>query len=248
MLTILDKTSTPCAAFAPDHTLVWMNQAYEELAGYAAIPSLITEAPTPQDQEKQLTVRVDGRLYIATLLWLTSEEPGYLLVLHPATKHVLGGVKNAQALSKEAFRQQMAHHTQRGVPYSVLWVQFGNLLPGANESDDATTSRVLSALLREQTRSQDIIGDLSGYLYGVLLPNCTFTSAVGRITTKLREAANGSYDKLPEGLRIGAPRVDIGVAIHPHHGQDLETLWLAAEGALALAQMAKQGDTCYPQS
>lgn len=242
MLPILENTSTPCAFFTPGHTLLWMNKAYEDLAGYAAIPALLNDAPSFDNQETQTAVRIEGRTYLASQLWLASAEGGYLLTLHPATQHNSAAPKNTEFLDSPAFHQQLEQHARKNLPFTLLLLTLDGLLPDTTELDDVVIRGELGALLRKNTRAHDILGDLGDNSFGLLLPGCTFPSAVGRIGKQLLQAVPGLFEAFPSDLLVTAPRMDIGAAMFPHHGDDAEQIIHAAEGALALAQQADSSD------
>lgn len=245
MLSLLESTRTPCAVLSASHTLLWMNQAYEDLAGYAAVPSLLgatVSDPTPQ---RRVLIEAHGERFTAHLLWLAGlAEGSYLLTLHPAMADAEAApAANSAFVNPVAFNQQIDHLAEAGTPFALLHVGLTGLLdhePTARE--DLALRTAMHALLRKQTRSEDILCEFAAGDYGVLLPQCTFASVLQRISQGLMTNLSTLGMALPKDRLVVPLRLDVGAALFPHHGHEAAQVIHAAEGALALAQTAPRGD------
>lgn len=247
MLSLLETTKTPCAVFDAHHSLLWMNQAYENLAGYAALPSLVGKTLSPQEYDRRLTILLDNQHYAATQLWLADLEAGqsgYLLTLHPVAAGEPAPVaSNTTFIAPAAFTQQLERHVDQGMAFALLYLELGGLaLSDATEVDELVVRSGVGRLIQKTTREQDIVCRLSDTSYGILLPRCTFATVLNRIGLSMLVRAPQLFDALPSDLLAGQSRLDVGAALFPHHGSDANQVSQAAEGALALAQTAPVSD------
>lgn len=248
MLSLLENTKTPCAVFDAHHSLLWMNQAYEDLAGYAALPSLVGKPPAPDAPDRRLTILLGQQHFAATQLWLTdlhAGQGGYLLTLHPAANTAVpaSAGSNTTFIAPAAFTQQIERHIEQGVAFALFYLEITGLaMLDATEVDELVVRAGVSRLIQKTTREQDIVCRLSETSYGILLPRCTFATVLNRIGLSMLVRAPQLFDALPGELLAGRPRMDVGAALFPHHGCDVNQVCHAAEGALALAQTAPLSD------
>lgn len=247
MLSLLEETKTPCAVFDAHHSLLWMNQAYENLAGYAALPALVGKTLSPSEPDRKQTISVGAQLYSATQLWLTDlaeGQGGYLLTLHPTGTGIAApAASNTVFIAPEAFTQQIERHVEQGVAFALLYIELAGLaMADATEVDELVVRAAVSQLIQKTTREQDIVCCLGDSSYGVLLPRCTFATVLNRIGLGMLVRAPQLFDALPSDLLAGQARLDVGAALFPHHGSDASQISQAAEGALALAQTAPVSD------
>ncbi len=111
---------------------------------------------------------------------------------------------------------------------------------GHHEGDEVL--RKVASRLRETLRQGDTVGRLGGDEFAILLPAVRDAEAAVEIARKLCEAVSVPFDLDGVTLEIGA---SIGIACHPQHGDDVETLMQRADVAMYQAKERKSGVCCY---
>ncbi|RBY96288.1 GGDEF domain-containing protein [Blastococcus sp. TF02-8] len=104
--------------------------------------------------------------------------------------------------------------------------------------DDALVH--LSKIIKQQTRSSDaVVSRMGGDEVAVLLRDCTRDTAVRR-AEQLLDAVRGEPLVLPDGTLYGLS-ISLGVAHADRSGDDLRTLYAAADDALYAAKRGGRG-------
>lgn len=127
--------------------------------------------------------------------------------------------------------------TERPVSLLVMDIDHFKLVNdafGHLQGDD--TLRMVAALLRQVARASDFIARYAGDEMVALLPGSTLEEAV-----RLAEQLRAAVESAPCARRDGAPdpvrvTLSVGVASAPAHGQSLDELFAAADGALYSAK------------
>lgn len=95
--------------------------------------------------------------------------------------------------------------------------------------------RRLAQLLDEVTRPSDVVGRFGGEEFLVLLPETDQAEATGaaeRIRVAVAEMRIVTTNKRGDQITVSGRTASIGVAVHPDHGDTLETLMQAADAAV----------------
>ncbi len=111
---------------------------------------------------------------------------------------------------------------------------------GHHEGDEVL--RKVASRLRETLREGDTVGRLGGDEFAILLPSVRDAEAAIAVARKLCDAVSVPIDLDGVTLEIGA---SIGIACHPQHGDDVETLMQRADVAMYQAKERKSGVCCY---
>lgn len=236
----LTLTSTPCAIFDAKHEPIAINPAYEELIGYTTIHEL-WRGEQPSGAARDTVITRDGCPWRAQLTYLgfNTEEVRYLLTVTPVKpKSTIGA-----HLSK-AFSAELANMIRGNTPFALMYIQFAGVL-ATTEAEETLLHSLVEKAVCQAGVQKHLHSPLGNLTYGVALPLCTFASVVRHLGSQLLKQTSGVLPALPSEMQTPAMRVDIGAALYPHSGQDLDDLMHSAEGALALAQSAPTNDFFY---
>jgi len=111
---------------------------------------------------------------------------------------------------------------------------------GHHEGDEVL--REVASRLRDTLRERDVVARLGGDEFAILLPAVRDAGAAIDVARKLCEAVALPIELGEVTLEIGA---SIGIACHPQHGDDVETLMQRADVAMYQAKERKSGVCCY---
>jgi len=179
-----------------------------------------------------------------------------LLAVHSAGRHAsiherlahhdsLTGLPN-RVLFGECIRHAITTHGEEPVAISAVMLidldrfkEINDTL-GHHEGDEVL--RKVASRLRETLRESDTVGRLGGDEFAILLPAVRDAEAAIAIARKLCDAVSVPMDLDGVTLEIGA---SIGIACHPQHGDDVETLMQRADVAMYQAKERKSGVCCY---
>jgi diguanylate cyclase (GGDEF)-like protein len=107
--------------------------------------------------------------------------------------------------------------------------------------------RAVADELRSQTRPYDLVGRFGGEEFIILLPGVGIAQ-IEHIADRIRERVSqlrvlveGPHDR---PITVDGISVSIGAAARPHDGDHIETLVLAADGALLAAKAAGRDRVC----
>lgn len=156
----------------------------------------------------------------------------------------LTGLPN-RALLLDRLRRAMSRVGRRGEPLALLYLDLDRFKPINDQYGHALGDQVLvqaAERMADCVREVDMVSRLGGDEFVVLLEAQDVPTAAALVARKLIEAVSRPY--LIEGreLSIGA---SIGVAIHPHDGDDVDSLLEAADTALYHAKREGRGNYCF---
>jgi diguanylate cyclase (GGDEF)-like protein len=150
-----------------------------------------------------------------------------------ASRDPLTGLLNRRGFQERA-AIEMARARRYRVPLAVVVADLDHFKAlndtfGHHSGDEALAA--FAALCRANTRTFDISARMGGEEFAVLLPN---TSEEGAVVAaeRIRQAMHAHLAS-PDGTPVTA---SFGVAVHPNHGTDLETLLGNADRALYVAK------------
>jgi diguanylate cyclase (GGDEF)-like protein len=152
-----------------------------------------------------------------------------------ATVDGLTGLANRRQLdilSAQAFQQAARY----GQPLSVLVTDVDHFKKVNDTYGHAAGDDVLkgvASILAQEARTADVVGRYGGEEFVVLMTS-TDTVGAAAAAERIRQRIEATEFHTNAGpLRV---TLSIGVASHPHHGQNLETLVHSADGALYRAK------------
>ncbi|MFC4275320.1 sensor domain-containing diguanylate cyclase [Achromobacter aloeverae] len=147
-------------------------------------------------------------------------------------------------LNRRGLIKAIDEFASTGMPVAVLAVDIDNFKSvndrfGHDVGDDVIRS--LATLMRNGSRSNDILARPGGEEFTVLLPGTSLEDAI-----TAAERLRGAMHKTPNATG-GAVTVSIGVARYPEHGKNLEGALKEADKALYHAKNAGRNLTCVAQ-
>jgi len=147
-------------------------------------------------------------------------------------------------LNRRGLIKAMDEFASTGMPVAVLAVDIDNFKSvndrfGHDVGDEVIRS--LATLMRNGSRSNDILARPGGEEFTVLLPGTSLEDAI-----TAAERLRGAMHKTPNATG-GPVTVSIGVARFPEHGKDLEGALKEADKALYHAKNAGRNLTCVAQ-
>ncbi|ALM86442.1 sensor domain-containing diguanylate cyclase [Bordetella sp. N] len=147
-------------------------------------------------------------------------------------------------LNRRGLIRAMDEFASTGMPVAVLAVDIDNFKSvndrfGHDVGDEVIRS--LATLMRNGSRSNDILARPGGEEFTLLLPGTSLDDAVSAA-----ERLRGAMHKTPNATG-GPVTVSIGVAHFPEHGKDLEVALKEADKALYHAKNAGRNLTCVAQ-
>ena len=179
-----------------------------------------------------------------------------LLAVHSAGRHAsiherlahhdsLTGLPN-RVLFSDCIRQAITCYGDEPVDVSAVMLidldrfkEINDTL-GHHEGDEVL--RKVASRLRDTLRDGDTVGRLGGDEFAILLPSVRDAESAIAVARKLCDAVSVPIDLDGVTLEIGA---SIGIACHPQHGDDVETLMQRADVAMYQAKERKSGVCCY---
>ncbi|MDG3005467.1 putative bifunctional diguanylate cyclase/phosphodiesterase [Paludisphaera mucosa] len=162
---------------------------------------------------------------------------------HQASHDALTGLPN-RTLLRDELERHIGLPGEGMSPFSLLLLDLDRFKEindtFGHHCGDAVLER-FSLRLAEVVRGSDVLARLGGDEFGILLP--------GADERRAREAAAGIQGVLARPIVVeGRPfdvRASIGIAIHPEHGLDAETLLKHADVAMYSAKRAGAGSSVY---
>jgi diguanylate cyclase (GGDEF)-like protein len=150
-----------------------------------------------------------------------------------ASSDPLTGLLNRRGFREHAGKE-MARARRYDVPLSIVVADLDHFKAlndtfGHRSGDDALSA--FAALCRANTRPFDLIARMGGEEFAFLLPN-TAEAEAAITADRVRRAMHAQLAS-PDGNPVTA---SFGVAAHPDHGADLETLLANADRALYVAK------------
>ncbi|OZI37821.1 GGDEF domain-containing protein [Bordetella genomosp. 10] len=147
-------------------------------------------------------------------------------------------------LNRRGLVKAVDEFASTGVPVAVLAIDIDNFKSvndrfGHDVGDEVI--RGLATLMRNGSRSNDILARPGGEEFTVLMPGTSLEDAVSAA-----ERLRGAMHKTPNATR-GPVTISIGVARFPEHGKNLEGALKEADKALYHAKNAGRNLTCIAQ-
>lgn len=218
-----------------------LRRAREQAAAEAleAKQSLVV---TLQERERHLEERVLARtrdLQDVNARLLDKERALAHLAYHDA----LTGLANRRRLA-ETFLQAAARSRRTRTAFAVLMVDLDGFRELNDRRGHAAGDRVLVAVadrLRACVREADQAARLDGDGFVVLVENLASASDAELVAQKIVRAIEPPIAGDAELLRVSA---SIGIACHPEHGEDAETLLRLADAAMFRAKRRGPGRWC----
>jgi diguanylate cyclase (GGDEF)-like protein len=162
---------------------------------------------------------------------------------HQAVTDELTGLPNRRLLYDRLDAATLGAD-KAGEPLAVLLID----LDGFKEVNDSLGHKAGDLLLRrigprlaEVTGATDTLARLGGDEFGVLLPGADATGAQAA-AARLRAALDRPFEIEGLSLMVDA---SVGIAVHPEHGNDAETLLQHADVAMYQAKGARTGCEVY---
>lgn len=153
----------------------------------------------------------------------------------------LTGLPN-RALLLDRLRRAISRVGRRGEPLALLYLDLDQFKPINDQYGHALGDQVLiqaAERMADCVREVDMVSRLGGDEFVVLLEAQDVPTAAALVARKLIEAVSLPYMIDGHELIIGA---SIGVAIHPHDGDDVDSLLDAADTALYQAKREGRGN------
>jgi len=128
-------------------------------------------------------------------------------------------------------------------PIAVLYLDIDGFKSVNDRYGHACGDQVLIATTRRMracVRDSDIVARLAGDEFVVVLPNIEDEQVAIRIAQELVAALSAPVRALGASIAVSA---SIGIACYPRHGDSVEALLAAADGAMYAAKQA--GKRCY---
>jgi diguanylate cyclase (GGDEF)-like protein/PAS domain S-box-containing protein len=147
-------------------------------------------------------------------------------------------------LLRDRLQQAVLVARRHGQPLSLLFMDLDRFKDVndtlGHHSGDLLLQQV-SKRIRGMLRQSDTIARLGGDEFGVVLPA---TGAAGAAQTAERILKSLKQAFVMEGhvFEIGA---SIGIAVYPHHGEDVSTLMRRADVAMYMAKRTESGSSIY---
>jgi diguanylate cyclase (GGDEF)-like protein/PAS domain S-box-containing protein len=189
--------------------------------------------------ERGRVVRVSG-----VTIDVTAEKRAELALRHQATHDALTGLPNRVLLATE-LQRAIEEAAPDGDSVALVLMDLDqfkevNDTLGHQVGDEllAHVGRRLTSLLR----TGDVIARLGGDEFALVLTKEADREAVDGFLRRLHDALSESIDLPGISLRVTA---SMGVAIHPEHGLDPETLVRRADVAMYTAKRASGGHAFY---
>ena len=169
---------------------------------------------------------------------ITERKQDESRMLDDAIRDPLTGV-----LNRRGFEQQAMAHIRDAQQAAVLYLdlnQFKRINDDHGHPAGDALLRAFANRLEQCLRPDDILGRLGGDEFAVVLPGIALDDAT-RVADRFVEAASEAY--IVDGVEMRCT-ASVGVALLPHHGQDLWHLVSVADQAMfnAKAASASQDD------
>jgi diguanylate cyclase (GGDEF)-like protein len=178
---------------------------------------------------------VGTTLTVATLAAVLRSRADRLVatLAEAASSDPLTGLLNRRGFREHAGKE-MARARRYDVPLAIVVADLDHFKAlndtfGHRSGDDALSA--FAALCRANTRPFDLIARMGGEEFAFLLPN-TAEAEAAITADRVRRAMHAQLAS-PDGNPVTA---SFGVAAHPDHGADLETLLANADRALYVAK------------
>lgn len=170
--------------------------------------------------------------------------------LYAATRRAAERDGLTQALNHATFMArlgaQLAESPERAQPFALLMLDADHFKACNDRYGHALGDRVLKALtaeLRAHTRPGDTVGRLGGEEFAVLLPGAEAEAAL-QVAERIRGAMATLTLDLPDGSRVAAPTVSLGIALAPRHAREAQELLRLADEALYRAKAQGRNRVC----
>jgi diguanylate cyclase (GGDEF)-like protein len=161
---------------------------------------------------------------------------------HLATHDSLTALPN-RWYATERLQAALSDEAGSGRPIAVLYLDIDGFKAVNDRYGHACGDQVLIATTRRMracVRDSDIVARLAGDEFLVVLPNSEDERVATRVAQELVDALSAPVRALGASITVS---VSIGIACHPQHGDNVETLLAAADGAMYAAKQA--GKRCY---
>ena len=193
-----------------------------------------------EDLERWLRIVAEpvGDDFSVTMIDITERKQDESRMLDDAIRDPLTGV-----LNRRGFEQQAMAHIRDAQQAAVLYLdlnQFKRINDDHGHPAGDALLRAFANRLEQCLRPDDILGRLGGDEFAVVLPGIALDDAT-RVADRFVEAASEAY--IVDGVEMRCT-ASVGVALLPHHGQDLWHLVSVADQAMfnAKAASASQDD------
>ena len=188
-------------------------------------------------------VEVNEQLVVAAInSQVASEATSQALSLaaESSAQDPLTGLSNRTALL-DRFVQAMAHTKRRGVQFALLFVDLDGFKPLNDAYGHGFGDKVLRLVAERMLsvmREVDTVCRHGGDEFVVLLAELTRAEDARMVADKLVAAI--SEEALIDGHKVQVT-ASVGIAIHPDHGEDFETLLACADAAMYESKRRQPG-------
>ena len=178
-----------------------------------------------------------GDDFSVTVIDITERKRDQDRMLEDAVRDPLTGVFN-----RRGFEQIAAQCIRKEERAAVLYLDLNHFKRVNDEFGHPAGDALLKAFsnrLQHCLRPEDLLGRLGGDEFAIVLPGVTRGEAM-RIADRFVAAASESY--IIQGTEIECT-ASVGIALMPHHGEDLWHLVSVADQAMYTAKAAARGES-----
>jgi diguanylate cyclase (GGDEF)-like protein len=203
---------------------------HDELVGMIHLEG-IAPAPCACDQQERLAATVAEQLALALGNARLRESLRRQSVLDPLT-----GLFNRRYF-EETLRRELARSRRMAAPLSLVVLDvdhFKSVNDGFGHAAGDAVLRAIAQLVRQSIRDCDVACRYGGEELVILMPDCAQPDAILRAEALRADIAGAP--PMADGAGPDAITASFGVAEHPVHGPDAESLFRAADRALYQAK------------
>ncbi|MCI4626307.1 MAG: bifunctional diguanylate cyclase/phosphodiesterase, partial [Candidatus Magnetoovum sp. WYHC-5] len=153
-----------------------------------------------------------------------------------ATRDPLTNLFN-QRMFWELFTYEIGRAHRHGYDFPIMIIDFDNFKLindryGHNFGDKYL--QTFSSVIRDVLREGDLMFRYGGDEFAIILPNMDDEQTY-IVANRIKDKVEGQVLEAPDGAKVKGT-ISIGVAMYPHHAQDVKTLFLVADNMMYKAK------------